>query len=291
MKIWQTWDEILMSERAYREYPEPEPDLETTREFLIEMKTSNEQNPRPREKPSILLIGPPGGGKTYLYMSLPGPLEIHNCDNNLDGPETDLKKSGLKPNYDYHDYRFKDDGSVLPMDEALDVLVKNVTASKDTRSRINVIDSLSIVNEFIVRKVLGTRPRTEIAILDWTKIKYNYLELLVAKLRTTGKACVVTVHEEPNFKANEKNPMIQEVLDYDPMVQGSTKHALAGYFTDVWRCYREPAPGGRQDNIIQVNPTTKSRYLKNSFGMTEDLKVKQHQNPWDVLRPHLEGKL
>jgi hypothetical protein len=256
------------------------------------VKTSSPESPRPREKPSILLIGPPGGGKTYLYLSLPLVLEIHNCDNNIDGPEADLKKAGAKVGYDYHDYRFKDDGkTVLPMDEALDVLVSNITLSKTTRSTMNVIDSLSIVNEFIVRKVLGNRPRTDIAILDWTKIKYNYLELLVAKLRSTGKASLVTVHEEPNFKANEKNPMVQDVLDYDPMVQGSTKHALAGYFTDVWRCYREPAPAGKVENIIQVNPTTKSRYLKNSFGMTEDLKVKQHQNPWEVLKPYLEGKL
>lgn len=255
------------------------------------MKTSNPEHPRPREKPSILLIGPPGGGKTYLYLSLPILLEIHNCDNNLDGPETDLRKAGVKVGYDYHDYRFKPDGSVLDMGDALDVLIQNIVASKTTHSQMNVIDSLSIVNEFIVRKVLGTRPRTDIAILDWTKIKYNYLELLVAKLRSTGKASLVTVHEEPNFKANEKNPMIQEVLDYDPMVQGSTKHALAGYFTDVWRCYREPAPANKVENTIQVNPTTKSRYLKNSFGMTEDLKVKQNQNPWDVLKPYLDGKL
>ena len=150
------------------------------------MKTSNPETPRPREKPSILLIGPPGGGKTYLYLSLPIKLEIHNCDNNLDGPETDLRKAGAKVAYDYHDYRFKPDGSVLDMGDALDVLISNIVASKTTPSQMNVIDSLSIVNEFIVRKVLGNRPRTDIAILDWTKIKYNYLELLVAKLRSTG---------------------------------------------------------------------------------------------------------
>src|SRR5215831_21153830 len=108
------------------------------------MKTSNPEHPRPREKPSILLIGPPGGGKTYLYMSIPGPLEIHNCDNNLDGPETDLKKASVKLDYDFHDYRFKEDGTVLPMDEALDELYKNIVASRTTRGRMNVIDSLSV---------------------------------------------------------------------------------------------------------------------------------------------------
>jgi hypothetical protein len=169
--------------------------------------------------------------------------------------------------------------------------MKCLSDAKTTKSKTVIIDSLTLVNEFIVQKVLGTKPRTEVGIHEWMKIKSNFFDLLVARLRSIGKTTIVTVHEDDVTETDPKNIMNKMVVAYDPSIQGSTAKQLPGYFTDVWRCWSEPAPGDKQEFMIQTTATKKSRYLKNSFGLPSTITIKQNELAWSKIEPFVKGKL
>ena len=48
------------------------------------MQLSTPEKNKPREPKSILLIGPPGSGKTTLALQFP-KVCVMDCDRNLDG--------------------------------------------------------------------------------------------------------------------------------------------------------------------------------------------------------------
>jgi len=100
-----------------------------------------------------------------------------------------------------------------------------------------------------------------------------------------------TIQEPEITETDPRNIMNTIVVAYKPMVQGSTADNVGGFFTDIWRCWSQPAPGDRMEFLIQTTPTSKSRYLKNSFGMDSLITVKQNELAFSKIEKWVKGKL
>lgn len=254
------------------------------------MKTSTPEQPKPPEPKSILLIGPPGGAKTTLAMGFPEVLFL-DCDRNLDGPELFMRKHQPTLTYGYQAISYDDNNKPVDLKECYDKLMVSLIEARSSAYKTVVLDSLSVVNEFIVRKVLALQGKTEVTIAEWMKIKSAYIEILVAKARSLGRTFIATCHEDPVEEAHPTNPMLKIITGYEPIIQGGTKSQIGSFFTDFWRCYSEPAPGDKVEFKIQTMATSKSRYLKNSFGMDSLITVKQNELAFGKIEKWVKGKL
>jgi hypothetical protein len=247
------------------------------------MKTIDTENP-PRGPLSVLLIGPPGGRKTTLMLQFPD-LAVIDCDLNLDGPTRYLKSiNALRP-YKMDTVGLEDGRPVDPhqcFDRLLDLVdeVKN-----DPSIRWCGIDSLTHVNEFIIRKVLYEQKNSSLMEPHfWAPFKTHLLNLLIAKIRGSGKHFLVLVHEswtdEP--ASGTKFTMAKRITGRQPTIQGGVAKFFGGFFTDMWRASTERAPGGLL-GVLETERTALDN-LKNSLGLPERIE----EPTYAKIAPYLE---
>lgn len=248
------------------------------------MKISSPTSPKPVEKKSILLIGPPGGGKTSLLMQFPN-LCILDCDRNLDGPDNMIRhglkdatgkivKSPLNPalSYWYEPIYMDDTEKPVPVEKCYDYLMQKLTAVAANPSIDWVaIDSLTHINEFIIRKVSAGEKKDVMDPRDWIPFKSHFLNLLVSKIRGLGKHVIATVHEVIQWETDPKNIMVKYEKKYEPSVQGSIADFFGAFFTDMWRCEAKIGAMSKVEFWLRTQKTQKSD-LKNSFGLPPDMK-------------------
>lgn len=249
------------------------------------MKTSTAVSPKPVQCKSILLVGPPGGGKTTLALQFPD-LAVFDCDLNLDGPERYLRKERkLELNYAYDCIPLNEDGTPRPVEKCYDYLMDQLRPDKLTAYKWVCIDSLSQVNEFIIRKILAEQRKTEMEARHWQPFKTCALELLIGRLRHLGRNVIVTAHEVKLTRPAGPQAVMQEIIiGYEPFFQGRVGEMLGGFFTDMWRCTAQAAPAGRVDYLLETNRTALSD-LKNSIGLPQAIKNPTYKD----LEKYLQG--
>jgi len=183
---------------------------------------------------ALLLIGTPKSGKTVTALAFPRPF-ILDLDNNLAGAlrHNDGKLSADK--FFYEDLagvapEKKWTASVRAIEEALE--------SPDVETI--VIDGLTLLAEYLQRHILantkGDSSNSKLIIAGeecmqmnhWTPFK-NLMSGIVMACKSSGKKLVMLCHEQTLESQHGA------VEGYRPMIQGSLKHNIAGYFTDVWR--------------------------------------------------------
>lgn len=241
------------------------------------MKQSTPASPKASQPKSILLVGPPGGGKSTLMLGFPNLL-VFDCDLNLDGPERLLRKQNPALSYSYDQVPLQDNGSPRPVWECYDHLIvglSNVAANPSDIQWV-AVDSLSQVNEFIIRKVLKEQSKNEMEARHWQPFKSLALSLLIGKLRHLGKNVIVTAHETKIVRPDPKQVMQELVIGYEPFFQGKVGEMLGAFFTDVYRCTSIPAPGGKIEFQLETMKTTLSD-LKNSLGLPPVIKNPTYQ--------------
>lgn len=234
------------------------------------MKLSTPSAPKPREPLSILLLGPPGSRKTTLAMQFPRPYFI-DCDGNLDGPERYLRANGFPQlEYGYDSVNFTDDGKEVAVEKKYDRLEQLLRSARTADCQTVIVDSMTMVNEFIIRKVLDEQKQPAMRPIDWQPLKSFYWKLLVSGIRGMGKTTIVTCHEIILTEPDPKAVMKENIVGYKPSVQGGIADYFGAFFTDIFRCVIETeatTKGPVTKSKLYTCKTTKSPDLKNSLGL------------------------
>lgn len=256
------------------------------------MKTSTPAQPKLPSPMSILLIGPPGGGKSTLAMQFPNVL-IMDCDENLDGPELINRKLTPSLSWSYESIRTDDSGKPLPVETCYDRLVTALsTAANYSQIKTIAVDGLTHVNEFIIRKVLSEQGNKQVMEPHyWTPFKSKTYNLLVAKLRGAGKTTICTCHESILTEIDDKKIGKETIIGYRPAYQGAIVDYFGGFFTDMWRCYSQGAPGNKQEFVLTVSRTAKSDFLKNSLGLSGEIVIKSGERMFDKIASAMKGRI
>lgn len=256
------------------------------------MRTSSPTEPS-RTPLKILVLGPPGSRKTSLFLQCPN-LIVLDCDRNLVGPETYLRKNG-HPNLSFavEDIRYDAKGNPREIWECYDTVMDALRRMKPGVDKAydpfkNVfVDSLSHVNEFIIRKILKVKAKESMDPNHWTDFKSLAYSFLVSKLEETGRNVICSAHEVTLTKPSSQI-MVQEIVGVEPFFQGKVGDMIGAFFTDVWRCDLRVASAGRQALFLQTTRTPLCAHLKNSLGLPSELDITEG---FKVLEPFVKGKI
>lgn len=235
---------------------------------------------------ALLLIGEPKSGKTTAALCFPKPFVL-DLDNNLAGA---IRHHG--DDFDMNELYFEDlEGVEQDKRWSAGVLaIKEACASPDVETII--IDGLSIMAELLMRHILANTKRDSsnskliiagedcMQMNQWTPFK-NLMSGIIMACKSSGKRLVFLCHEAP---LTDKNGA---VLSYRPMIPGSLKNNIAGYFTDVWRC---ESGVKAQKPFYRIRFAPKSMMqIGNSLGIKDidfDITGKTKTEVWNYLKPH-----
>lgn len=228
---------------------------------------------KPKDPMSILLLGPPGSFKTTLALQFP-KVGVMDCDSNLDGPERWVRKTNPTLSYGFVNINRDDKGNELnPWDKFDNLQMQLKLAKANPEIQTIVIDTMTMVNEFIVQKVLKEQGQSMMRPMDYQPMKSHYWRLLVGGIRGAGKTTIVTCHEVILTQPG-KTVMTEEIVGYKPSVSGGIADYFGGFFTDIWRCEARPLPGDKQQAIIRTNKSPKCPDLKSSIGLPPEMEAK-----------------
>ena len=255
------------------------------------MNLSTPESPKKPSPLKLLLMGDSGARKTTFGMMFPD-VHVDDCDHNLDGPLRYLTSINPKFSFTYDDMRADDEGRPLDISECYDRVIDKLTlAAKDPayqKRRVHMLDSLSHVNEFIIRKILKLKSKPSMEINLWTDFASFGYTLLVAKLDQLNKPVICTVHQEKVMTSDTSNIMLKQIKEINPLFSGRVGDSIGAFFTDVWRLEKRLASAGKVELWLQTDRSPKCEHLKNSVGLPNEVDVTKG---FSVIEPYLKGRI
>jgi len=227
---------------------------------------------------AILLMGPPGGGKTTFMLQWPN-LWVADCDRNLAGPMRYLQSIGRYKPFKYDVIPVNDDGTQVPLNLAwqrLRTLTKAALA--DSTVQVVGLDTLTYCDQALYAHTCRVQGLSDLEGFHWSPYKRE-LHAFLSECRASGKTVIVACHEKIEY---DKKGNVEK---YIPSISTGISNYFGYYFTDIWRCTLEDQGGkvGLRSKLV-THPTAVSD-LKNSllFGKG-DLEA-----TYEAVRPFIEG--
>lgn len=219
---------------------------------------------------AILLLGPPGGGKTVLGCRLFPKTYVCLTELNFKSARIQLERLGETSNVIGLDVIGVDDkGISLPLQQRYPKLIKAVDdAEKNPEVETIFHDSMSSHAPIFMGKLTMA---SRIADVKWDKEKAGeYLRLwqsFIDQSRTSGKRVVFACHERI-----AEDQMQGKILFNQINLWGGLRDAIPYMVADVWRCEVHPPAiaNGKPQYMVRVVGDIRNK-LKNSFGWDEPL--------------------
>lgn len=209
----------------------------------------NPQNKKKRDPHALLLLGPPGGGKSALMLQLPG-IGVVDVDCNLDGPTNFLnKKLPGGVSYKYDNPTVMPNGKQATAEQVWpNILAITEQLIKDPDIKWVGVDGLTGLNFHLINYVMHRGGKKEMSQDLWIPFRQELLKF-INLVRLAGKNYVMTCHEE--WESSREGVVTRRKVSVDSKIA----QYFGGWFTHVWRCIVEPAPGSNAKAKVFTRPT------------------------------------
>ena len=238
---------------------------------------------------ALMLIGTPKAGKTCFSLNFPAPY-ILDCDNNLAGALR-YHNHGKKP----FPFWFDNPNSEPDPNKSWSFCMKAISeAVKHPDVKTIVIDGLSLLGYYLEKHILANSGKGNgmddliiagekvMNMSHWNPFK-NLMSQFVMAGKASGKLFIMTCHE--HIEVNKSGATI----GYKPLISGSLRNNINGFFTDVWRCETTSGPKG-SDYSVRFAPKSLMQ-IGNSLNIKEQsltVTGKVRQQVWSTLCPYLD---
>lgn len=207
----------------------------------------------------LLLLGPPGAGKTTTVCQFPASYVL-DVDVNLGGPLRFCQSHKLPMPLGYDRLDVDENGVVVPPIQRYLRFEKLLTeAYNNPEVKTIIIDSATGFTDILMAEVKRQQP----SVKDGRQLYGFYLEAgkqFLGKLTQMRKNVVVTAHERIEQDA------MTGITQYRVAWPGQLGDYLGAFFTNVWRCEvdREGIPP-KYKYVIRTMQDTQHYGLKNDL--------------------------
>lgn len=198
---------------------------------------------------ALMLIGTPKAGKTCFGLNFPAPY-ILDCDNNLAGALRYHNHAG-KP----FPFWFDNPNTELDPAKRWAFCMKAIgEAVKHPEVKTIFVDGLSLLGYYLEKHILANSGKGNgmddliiagekvMNMSHWNPFK-NLMSQFVMAGKASGKLFIMSCHE--HIEVNKSGATV----GYKPLISGSLRNNINGFFTDVWRAETTSGPKGSDYSI------------------------------------------
>lgn len=218
--------------------------------------------------PSILLVGPPGCGKTSFVLSFGPDVEIIDCDGNIrSGLSCGDGHDPLRGNaeiFDGVDRNPDKPEAFAHIQKRVNQIVKDVKAGIYSQKAV-ALDSLTSLADSAANysQALSGRVGQKLQFDDYGNLGRWICDDIVARLRALPITFILIAHTRTD-SVDDDNPF--GLVSKGRMISDS----LPKVFTDIWQIRSQAAAGGRQAYNVYTRPQGKMM-ARNSAGLSSPL--------------------